>query len=120
MTIRCRGAAINGSGTTVALAWPPLDSSLGGQVIIMMGTKKRDFTPIPRVSLDDFVPKGHFYRRLEETLDLSFVRELVRPLYALRGRPSVDPAVCSSNSSSSCPLRASAPSGGSWRSRRTV
>jgi transposase len=59
----------------------------------MMGTRKRDFAPIPRASLDDLVPKGHLYRRLEETLDLSFVRELVRPLYASGGRPSVDPVV---------------------------
>jgi transposase len=39
------------------------------------------------------VPEDHFYRRLERTLDLSFVRELLAPLYAKGGRPSVDPAV---------------------------
>ena len=60
----------------------------------MMGTKIRSFSPLPRdVSLEDLVPKGNFYRRLEERLDLAFVRELVRPLYAKGGRPSVDPAV---------------------------
>jgi hypothetical protein len=42
--------------------------------------------------LEDLVPNDHFYRRLEARLDLSFVRELVGPLYA-RGRPSVDPVV---------------------------
>jgi transposase len=41
--------------------------------------------------LEDLVPKDNFYRRLEKTLDFSFVRELVRPLYARGGRPSVDP-----------------------------
>jgi hypothetical protein len=44
-----------------------------------------------------FVPQDNFYRRLEAAaLDLSFVRELVRPLYARGGRPSVDPVVSSS------------------------
>jgi transposase len=60
----------------------------------MMGTKHRDFRPLPDgISLEDLVPEGNFYRCLEERLDLSFVRELVRPLYARGGRPSVDPAV---------------------------
>jgi transposase len=60
----------------------------------MMGTKIRSFSPLPRdVSLEDLVPTDHFYRRLEADLDLSFVRELVRPLYARGGRPSVDPVV---------------------------
>ena len=60
----------------------------------MMGTKQRIFSPLPRdVSLEDLVPKDHFYRHLEDTLDLSFLRELVQPLYANGGRPSVDPVV---------------------------
>jgi transposase len=60
----------------------------------MMGTKIRSFSPFPYdLSLEDLVPQDHFYRRLEETLDLSFVRGLVAPLYAGGGRPSVDPIV---------------------------
>ena len=60
----------------------------------MMGSKQRVFSPLPRVvSLEDLVPKDSFYRRLEAELDLSFVRDLVRPLYAEGGRPSVDPVV---------------------------
>jgi transposase len=60
----------------------------------MMGTKTRSFTPLPHdVSLEDLVPEDNFYRRLEARLDLSFVRELVGPLYANGGRPSVDPVV---------------------------
>jgi len=39
------------------------------------------------------VPADHFYRHLERTLDLSFVRDLVRPFYAAGGRPSIDPVV---------------------------
>ena len=60
----------------------------------MMGTRTRTFAPLPDdVSLEDLVPEDHFYRRLEAALDLSFVRELVGPLYANGGRPSVDPVV---------------------------
>ncbi len=59
-----------------------------------MGKKERVFSQLPRdVSLEDLVPKDHFHRRLEATLDLSLVRELVRSLYAKGGRPSVDPVV---------------------------
>jgi transposase len=60
----------------------------------MMGTKERHFAPLPRdVSLEDLVLTEHFYRRLEVEIDLSFVRELVRPLYAGGGRSSVDPVL---------------------------
>jgi hypothetical protein len=60
----------------------------------MMGTKKRAFAPLPDdLSLEELVPKDNFYRRLQARLDLSFVRELVEPLYAKGGRPSVDPVV---------------------------
>jgi len=60
----------------------------------MMGTKIRSFSPLPHdLSLEDLVPQDHFYRRLQARLDLSFVRELVAPLYAGGGRLSVDPLV---------------------------
>jgi transposase len=60
----------------------------------MMGTKKRAFAPLPdNLSLEELVPRDNFYRRLQARLDLSFVRELVEPLYAKGGRPSVDPVV---------------------------
>jgi transposase len=60
----------------------------------MMGTKERDFRSLPDdISLEELVPKDNFYRRLEERLDLSFVRELVEDLYASSGRPGVDPVV---------------------------
>jgi transposase len=45
------------------------------------------------VSLDQLVPSSHFYRHLETTLDLGFIRELTRDQYAERGRPSIDPVV---------------------------
>ena len=81
----------------------------------MMGIKERNFRPLPvDLSLEALVPKDSFYRRLEERIDLSFVRELVLPLYANGGRHSIDPVVffklqlCFSS-------RTSEASGGSWR-----
>jgi transposase len=59
----------------------------------MMGSKERAFAPLPPVSLEALVPPDHFYRHLEQTLDLAFVRDLVRKTYAARGRPSIDPVV---------------------------
>jgi transposase len=59
----------------------------------MMGKKERCFAPLVNVSLEDLVPADHFYRHLERTLDLSFVREFVQEAYANKGRPSIDPVV---------------------------
>src|SRR5437763_5070971 len=59
----------------------------------MMGSKQRAFAPLVHVSLEELVPADHFYRRLEQTLDLSFVREFVQETYAGGGRPSIDPVV---------------------------
>ena len=47
----------------------------------MMGTKERSFAPLINVSLEELVPQDHFYRHLERTLDLSFVREFVHETY---------------------------------------
>jgi transposase len=59
----------------------------------MMGTKERSFAPLVQVSLEELVPQDHFYRHVERTLDLSFVREFVQEKYAGKGRPSIDPLV---------------------------
>jgi transposase len=59
----------------------------------MMGTKPRSFAPLVNVSLEELVPQDHFYRHLERSLDLSFVREFVQITYAGGGRPSIDPIV---------------------------
>src|SRR5438128_9717014 len=59
----------------------------------MMGRKERHFAPLINVSVEQLVPQDHFYRHLERTLDLSFVREFVHETYAGSGRPSIDPVV---------------------------
>jgi transposase len=59
----------------------------------MMGTKQRNVIPLIHVSLENLVPKDHFYRQLDEKLDLSFMYEFVQASYAQGGRPSIDPIV---------------------------
>src|SRR3972149_11698498 len=59
----------------------------------MMGHRTKQFKLFAPTSLDALVPPDHFYRRLEEGLDLSFVRDLVRDTYGEMGRPSIDPVV---------------------------
>jgi transposase len=65
----------------------------GGKATAMLGKKERRFAPLINVSLEDLVPADHFYRHLERTLDLSFMREFVEKTYAAGGRPSIDPIV---------------------------
>lgn len=46
------------------------------------------------VTIEDLVPQGHFLRKLESVLDLTFVREETAHLYSRRlGRPPIDPVV---------------------------
>jgi len=67
-------------------------SLTGGRTTTVMGAKIRNFTALPNLSLEELV-KDNFYRRLEATLDLSFVRELTKDCYICSGRPSVEPVV---------------------------
>jgi transposase len=60
----------------------------------MLGpTKARALERPVLASLETLVPTDHFYRYLDATLDLSFVRDWVKDCYALGGRPSIDPVV---------------------------
>ena len=59
----------------------------------MMGKKERSFAQVIHVSLEELVPQDHFYRHLDRTLDLCFVRDFVQQSYASLGRPSIDPVV---------------------------
>ena len=60
----------------------------------MLGPPKpRQLAEPIAVSLEDLVPTNQFYRHLETKLELGFVREWARELYAERGRPSIDPVV---------------------------
>jgi len=43
--------------------------------------------------LEDLVPKDNFYRQVEQSIDLDFVRGLAGEFYSSIGRPSIDPVV---------------------------
>src|SRR5688572_14890987 len=59
----------------------------------MLGHKARDFRKHVSISLEDLVPQDNFYRQVERSLDLSFVRELAAKFYSNIGRTSIDPVV---------------------------
>jgi transposase len=59
----------------------------------MMGHRTKRFKLFTETNLEALLPADNFYRQLEERLDLSFVRELVRDCYEDVGRPSIDPVV---------------------------
>jgi transposase len=59
----------------------------------MLGCKARDFRQHESISLEDLVPADNFYRQVERSIDLSFVREWAVEFYSSIGRPSVDPMV---------------------------
>ena len=50
-------------------------------------------------TLDELVPKDHFLRKVEETIDFSFIYDLVEDSYSSdNGRPSLDPVLLVKNS----------------------
>ena len=60
----------------------------------MQGVHAFDPKATASIDLESFVAEDHFLRRIDRVLDLSFVRELTAPRYAVQqGRPSIDPEV---------------------------
>ena len=45
------------------------------------------------LTIEQLVPQDHLVRKLDATLDFSFVYPLVENLYSIIGRPSIDPVV---------------------------
>ena len=45
------------------------------------------------LTLEELMPESHFLRNLEQCVDFSFIYDIVEPLYAKVGRPSVDPVL---------------------------
>jgi transposase len=60
----------------------------------MQGVHAFDPKATVSIDLESFVAADHFLRRVDRVLDLSFVRDLTAPRYAVQqGRPSIDPEV---------------------------
>lgn len=56
-----------------------------GRLDAPQGALFYDFSP------ERIVPAGHLLRRIDAVLDLSGIREELKPYYAVDGRPSIDP-----------------------------
>ena len=59
----------------------------------MLGRKDREFKQHESISLEDLVPEDNFYRQVEQSIDLDFVRDLASEFYSNIRRPSIDPVV---------------------------
>ena len=58
----------------------------------MMGERKsRQDRLFYKFCLEDVVPADHLLRRIDDVLDLSWLRAALTPYYSHTGRPSVDP-----------------------------
>ncbi|WP_194841432.1 transposase, partial [Sporosarcina obsidiansis] len=45
------------------------------------------------LTIEQLVPQDHLVRKLDATIDFSFIYPLVEDLYSTIGRPSIDPVV---------------------------
>jgi transposase len=45
------------------------------------------------ITLDQLVPPNHLVRKLEATIDFTFIYDLVKEMYSEVGRPSIDPVI---------------------------
>ncbi len=59
----------------------------------MMGQHERTESLFYYFRLEDQIPEDHLLRLIDQFVDLSFVRERLKPFYSSTGRPSIDPEV---------------------------
>ena len=57
----------------------------------MMGTQAAPERLFYDFCLEDHVPDDHLLRHVDRVLDLSDVRQKLKPYYCTIGRPSIDP-----------------------------
>jgi len=62
-----------------------------GGLLIMMGQHARSESLFYYFKLDDYVPKNHLLRLIDEHVSFAFVRERLKDSYSDTGRPSIDP-----------------------------
>jgi len=62
-----------------------------GGLLIMMGQHARSEALFYYFKLDDYVPKTHLLRLIDEYVSFAFVRERLKDSYSDTGRPSIDP-----------------------------
>ena len=62
-----------------------------GGLLIMMGQHARSESLFYYFKLDDYIPKNHLLRLIDEHVSFAFVREQLKDSYSDTGRPSIDP-----------------------------
>src|SRR5580704_7000903 len=62
-----------------------------GGLLIMMGQHARSESLFYYFKLDDYIPKNHLLRLIDEHVSFAFVRERLKDSYSDTGRPSIDP-----------------------------
>jgi hypothetical protein len=45
------------------------------------------------ITLDQLVPANHLVRKMEASIDFTFIYDLVKDMYPEVGRPSIDPVI---------------------------
>src|SRR5215469_7748854 len=64
---------------------------MSGGLLIMMGQHARSESLFYYFKLDEYVPKNHLLRLIDEHVSFAFVRERLKDSYSDMGRPSIDP-----------------------------
>lgn len=59
----------------------------------MQGRKELQSKMLYQVVLEDLVPRDHFYRNLDNSLNLHFLYAATAPYYGKEGQESIDPVV---------------------------
>ena len=59
----------------------------------MQGRKRDQERVVIHFQLSSRIPKTNLYRRLKETLDLTFLYEHTKVCYGTTGNPAIDPVV---------------------------
>jgi transposase len=62
-----------------------------GGLLIMMGQHARSESLFYYFKLDDYIPKNHLLRLIDQHVSFAFVRERLKESYSDTGRPSIDP-----------------------------
>lgn len=58
----------------------------------MQGQHKHQHQLFHYFDIESLIPQNHFLRKIDQYVDLSFIRELTEPFYCSdNGRPSIDP-----------------------------
>ncbi|CAK6472817.1 hypothetical protein ACE8FZ_26290 [Peribacillus frigoritolerans] len=45
------------------------------------------------ITLDQLVPANYLVRKIEASIDVTFIYDLVKDMYSKVGRPSIDPVI---------------------------